>query len=42
MVVVNFDFIFFFQFVVYDYDYFLLFFIEYWVDEVIKVYVLSS
>lgn len=42
MVVVNFDFIFFFQIVVYDYDYFLLFFIEYWVDEVIKVYVLSS
>lgn len=42
MVAVNLDFIFLFQSAVHDHDYLSLPFTEYWVDEAIKVHVLSS
>lgn len=41
-VAVNLDFIFLFQSAVHDHDYLSLPFTEYWVDEAIKVHVLSS
>lgn len=42
MVAVNLDFIFIFQSAAHDHDYLSLPFTEYWVDEAIKVHVLSS
>lgn len=42
MLAVNLDFIFLFQSAVHDHDYLSLPFTEYWVDEAIKVHVLSS